>query len=222
MSQQFDAVLFDCDGVLVDSEPLTMGVLRDMLEARGWKLTLQECMQIFVGKATKDEAARIEQETGKPFTTEWLHQFWAQRDVALREKLTTIPGAEALVQQAYAYTQGKIACVSGADRDKLALQLQLVGLQAPFSGKTFSGHDMQRSKPFPDMYLAAMHALQVAPQRCLVIEDSATGVQAGATAGAVVVGFCSPNNPVVSAQKLQQAGAHHIVTDLMQIAALFT
>ena len=53
---RFDAVLFDCDGVLVDSEPLTMGVLRDMLEERGWRMSLQDCMQIFVGKATKDEA----------------------------------------------------------------------------------------------------------------------------------------------------------------------
>ena len=125
---RFDAVLFDCDGVLVDSEPLTMGVLRDMLEERGWRMSLQDCMQIFVGKATKDEAARIERETGQPFTTEWLHRFWARRDVALREHLQAIPGAAALVQQAHALTGGQIACVSGADRDKIGLQLSHTGL----------------------------------------------------------------------------------------------
>ena len=64
----FDAVLFDCDGVLVDSEPITNGVLRDMLEERGWKLSTDECMRIFVGKAVKDETALIEARTGQPVT----------------------------------------------------------------------------------------------------------------------------------------------------------
>ena len=100
--RRYQAVLFDCDGVLVDSEPLTMGVLRDMLEERGWRMSLRECMQLFVGKQTKDEAARIERETGQPFTTEWLHSFWARRDVALRERLQPVDGAPALVQQAHA------------------------------------------------------------------------------------------------------------------------
>ncbi|HUD34592.1 MAG TPA: HAD family hydrolase, partial [Variovorax sp.] len=68
----FDAVLFDCDGVLVDSEPITNGVLRDMLEEAGWTLTKAECMRIFVGKAVKDEAALITSRTGRPVTTEWL------------------------------------------------------------------------------------------------------------------------------------------------------
>ena len=67
---KFEAVLFDCDGVLVDSEPITNGVLRDMLEERGWKLSLAECMRIFVGKAVKDEAATIEAHTGQPLTEE--------------------------------------------------------------------------------------------------------------------------------------------------------
>ena len=65
---KFEAVLFDCDGVLVDSEPITNGVLRDMLAERGWVLTVAECMQQFVGKAVKDEAVLIEQRTGQPVT----------------------------------------------------------------------------------------------------------------------------------------------------------
>ena len=79
----FDAVLFDCDGVLVDSEPITNGVLRDMLEALGWKLSPQECMRIFVGKAVKDEAALIEARTGQPLTEDWLVRFRERRNVGL-------------------------------------------------------------------------------------------------------------------------------------------
>ena len=218
---RFDAVLFDCDGVLVESEPLTMGVLRDMLEERGWRMSLQDCMQIFVGKATKDEAARIERETGQPFTTEWLHSFWARRDIALHAHLQAIPGAEALVRDAYALTGGQIACVSGADRDKIGLQLGKTGLLPWFEGRIFSGHDMPRSKPHPDVYLAAMAQLQVEPQQCLVIEDTVTGVRAGVAAGAAVCGLCLPGNPVVSPEQLLAAGAQQVVAKLDDIRAFW-
>ena len=77
-----------------------MRVLRDMLAQRGWDMPLRECMHIFVGKATRDEAALIEAKTGQPFTQEWLHQFWAARDVALRAELQPIAGAAHIVQQA--------------------------------------------------------------------------------------------------------------------------
>ena len=219
MTQRFAAVLFDCDGVLVDSEPLTMGVLRDLLEERGWKLTLQECMQIFVGKATRDEAARIERETGQPFTTEWLHGFWAARDVALRAQLQPVAGAPELVRLAHVHTQGQIACVSGADRNKIKLQLALTGLTDWFRADCiFSGHEFARSKPYPDIYLAAMQQLQVPAGECLVIEDSVTGVRAGAAAGARVVGYACPHNPVVTAEALLQAGAFAVVSELSQIS----
>ena len=76
---KFEAVLFDCDGVLVDSEPLTNGVLRDMLEEAGWKLSSAECMRLFIGKAVKDGAALIEEKTGRLRTDEWLHEFRGRR-----------------------------------------------------------------------------------------------------------------------------------------------
>ena len=76
---KFEAVLFDCDGVLVDSESITCGVLRDMLQEQGWTLSLRECMDLFVGKMVADERMRIERETGKPFTEAWLAEFRARR-----------------------------------------------------------------------------------------------------------------------------------------------
>ena len=76
-------MLFDCDGVLVDSEPITNGVLRDMLEELGWTLTPAECMRIFVGKAVKDERALIEARTGQPLTEDWLVRFRERRNEGL-------------------------------------------------------------------------------------------------------------------------------------------
>ena len=80
-AMKFEAVLFDCDGVLVDSEPITNGVLRDMLEELGWTLTPAECMRIFLGRTIRSEAALIEAKTGRPLTEEWLAVFRERRDI---------------------------------------------------------------------------------------------------------------------------------------------
>ena len=216
------AVLFDCDGVLVDSEPLTMQVLRDLLAARGWDMTLTECMRLFVGKATRDEAALIEARTGQPFTQEWLEYFWAERDKALRQHLQSVPGAAEVVAHAHAMTNGRIACVSGADRAKVTLQLQKTGFLPWFEGRIFSGHEMPRNKPAPDVYQAAMRALQVQPANCLVIEDTPTGVRAAVAAGAQVVGLCLPHNPVVAAADLLQAGAFCTIDHMQEMGPITT
>ena len=115
----FDAVLFDCDGVLVDSEPITNGVLRDMLAERGWLLTMDECMLQFVGKAVSDEAALIEQKTGMPVTDDWLASFRSRRNTALQAHVTAIPNVTDAVHRIHAGYGGRIACASGADRMKV-------------------------------------------------------------------------------------------------------
>ena len=90
---KFDAVLFDCDGVLVNSEPITNGVLRDMLKELGWTLTLAQCMHQFVGKAVWDERALIEARTGQALTNEWMQRFRQRRNAALMTSLSAIDGA---------------------------------------------------------------------------------------------------------------------------------
>src|SRR5436309_1651088 len=147
LATRFDAVLFDCDGVLVDSEPITNGVLRDMLEELGWKLTREECMRIFVGKAIKDEAAIIEAHTGQPLTEDWIVRFRERRNAALIKDVQPIAGAVAAVALLHARFEGRIACASGADRFKVELQLEKCGLLPYFNGRIFSGHELPRSKP---------------------------------------------------------------------------
>lgn len=187
---RFEAVLFDCDGVLVDSEPITNGVLRQMLNEAGWAISQAECERIFIGKAVRDERTRIEAETGRPLTEDWMRTFYARRDVRLRAELRAMEGALEAVAAAHRHTGGRIACASGADKGKVVMQIEMAGMSPYFADRIFSGHDMPRSKPAPDVYLAAAAHIGADPMRCLVIEDTATGARAGLDAGATVWGYC--------------------------------
>lgn len=220
MSERFDAVLFDCDGVLVDSEGITNGVLRDMLEDLGWKLSPQECMRIFVGKAVKDERALIEARTGQPLTEAWFVRFRERRNQGLVAGVQPIANAVAMVAAVSGHFQGRIACCSGADRFKVELQLEKCGLLPYFQGRVFSGHEMPRSKPAPDVYLAAMEHLGVAAQRCAVVEDTVTGVTSGVAAGATVFGYSPPEAGHDAPAALRAAGASVIFTDLAELPRL--
>lgn len=216
----FDAVLFDCDGVLVDSEPITNRVLVQMLGELGWRLSLEECMHIFVGKAVKDEMALIEERTGFTLTQDWLQMFWGRRNEALERDLLAVPGAVAGVRAVHQALGGRIACASGADRRKVELQLDKVGLLDAFDGRIFSGHETPRSKPWPDVYLAAATALGVDPERCAVIEDTVTGATAGIEAGATVFGYSPGGLSHSGADALRAIGVVQIFTDMAQLPAV--
>jgi HAD superfamily hydrolase (TIGR01509 family) len=221
MTPKFDAVLFDCDGVLVDSEPITNGVLRDMLEELGWKLEPAECMRIFLGKAVKDEKALIEAHTGQPLTEEWLTRFRERRNERLVKEVKPVRGAVEAVAAIHTAYGGRIACASGADRFKVELQLDKCGLAHYFTGRVFSGHELPRSKPAPDVYLAAAAALGVDPGRCAVVEDTVPGATAGTAAGATVFGYSPPEAAGHgSPEALRAAGAGVIFTSMADLAGL--
>ena len=211
------AILFDCDGVLVDSEPITMRVLRQCLHESGWSLSLAECMALFVGVTVRSKTALIEARTGQPLTDAWMDDFYARRNRALTAELQPIAGAVDAVRTLHARLQGRIACASGADRLKVELQLAQVGLADCFAGRVFSGHEMPRSKPAPDVYLAAAQALALAPACCLVVEDTPTGVQAGVAAGATVWAYVPPG---ADRAALRAAGAHALFDDMAALPAL--
>jgi HAD superfamily hydrolase (TIGR01509 family) len=213
---KFKAVLFDCDGVLVDSEPITNGVLRDMLAEIGWQMTPQECWQRFVGHTVRSQKDEIEQHTGKPFSEEWLQTFMNRRNRALQEKLMVIQGIPETVTQLHQRFQGRIAVASGADRFKVEMMLQQVGLFSYFEDRIFSGHEMPRSKPHPDVYLAAANQLGVDPEQCLVVEDTAIGVCAGVAAGATVWGYAVMGQE----ESLRAAGAQQIFNDMNQLLTI--
>ncbi len=212
----FDAVLFDCDGVLVDSEPITNGVLCQMLNESGWALSPQDCMRIFVGKAVRDERALIEARTGRPLTEDWMQTFYERRNLRLKAELQAVPGALQAVVAAHRFTQGRIACASGADRHKVEFQIDQAGMRPYFEQRIFSGHECARSKPHPDVYLVAARSVAVDPARCLVVEDTPTGVTAGVAAGATVWAYCPAPE---AAQALLQAGAARLFATMQDLAA---
>ena len=213
---KFEAILFDCDGVLVDSEPITNGVLRDMLEEAGWQMTVDECMRVFVGKAVRSEAARIEAHTGRPLTDAWMAAFYERRNAALEERLLAVEHVHGTIERVHAHHGGRIACASGADRLKVEMQLAKVGLAPYFAGRIFSGHEMPATKPAPDVYLAAAAALQAAPARCAVVEDTVTGVTAGVAAGATVFAYA----PLDDGAALRAAGAAQVFRSMAELPAL--
>jgi HAD superfamily hydrolase (TIGR01509 family) len=216
----FEAVLFDCDGVLVDSEGITNGVLRAMLGELGWELDAGECMRLFLGKSLRDEVALIEARIGRPLPEGWTAQFRDRRDARLREEVMAIPGAVAAVQALHARFEGRIACASGADRGKVEMQLRRCGLFAYFEGRIFSGYELARSKPAPDVYLVAADAVRTPAARCLVVEDTVTGVTAGVAAGATVWGYSPPEAGHDAPAALREAGAVRIFTRMDELPAL--
>ena len=168
----------------------------------------------------KDEAAQIEARTGQRLTADWLASFRERRNEALDRELLVVPGALGAVREVHAWLGGRVACASGADRLKVELQLDKVGLAPFFRNRIFSGHETPRSKPFPDVYLAAARALGVDPKRCAVVEDTVTGARAGLDAGATVFGYSPGGLSHSSAQALRAMGVAHVFADMAQLPAL--
>ena len=126
-------------------------------------------------------------------------------------------GAHAAVDAAHVHTGQRIACASGADRFKVEMQLTQVGLMGFFVGCVFSGHEMPRSKPAPDVYLAAARHLNAATARCLVVEDTPVGVTAGVAAGATVWAYCPEPE---RGPDLLRAGAHQLFPSMADLPRL--
>jgi HAD superfamily hydrolase (TIGR01509 family) len=169
-----------------------------------------------VGHTVRSRRDLIEQHTGQPWSEAWLTDFMRRRNLALQTELKVIDGVHDAVAHVHRHSQGRLAVASGADRHKVEMMLAQVGLLPYFEGRVFSGHEMPRSKPHPDVYLAAAQHLAVNPARCLVVEDTVTGVQAGVAAGATVWGYAV----LGQGEDLMAAGAKRVFTDMVELHQL--
>ncbi len=197
-----EAVIFDCDGVLVDSEPITCGVLTEMLVELGLDFDLERTIRTFMGKSVKDEIIAIEAMIGRRLEDDWHPQFCRRRDEALAVRVREVVGVRAVVER-LAGLGIPFAVASGADCAKMRLTLGTCGLLPHFSARMFGSDMVARAKPAPDVYLLAMKTLGVDPKRTVIIEDTPTGTRAGVAAGAVVYGLTTLN----AAATLMEAGA---------------
>lgn len=208
-------VAFDCDGVLVDSEPVTCGVLSEMLCELGWQITLDETIKAFVGRLVRDEIPMIEAKIGRVAPPDFYQQFIERRNAALHAGIEPVRHVAKAVERLQA--EGMKFCVaSGADRAKMGITLGKTGLLPWFEGKIFSGMEVARTKPAPDVYLLAAQTMGVDPARCVVVEDTPTGIRAGLDAGMTVYGYAER----MDRQLLLDAGAHLVFDDMAQLPEL--
>lgn len=215
---RFDAILFDCDGVLVDSEPIVNRLIWEMLIELGIDISLEDSIQRFLGKAIREELDAIAEMRGAPLPPNWLSTFQARRNVLLEAKVEAVPHIGHAID-VLSRLGLPMAVASGADRMKVELQLNRTGLIEHFQPtdvRIFSATEVARSKPAPDVYLLAASSLGVSPSRCLVIEDSPTGVTAGHAAGMTVLAYAGRNAP----GPLIAAGATRTFTDMRELPEL--
>lgn len=212
-----DLVIFDCDGVLVDSEVLSAGTLADCLGACGYETSTAEIYASFLGRGLDTVATRFSNATGRPlpadFVERWHAELFARFDVSLRP----CPGVpETLGEMTRPF------CLASSSRpERIDRSLATAGLAHFFRGRTFSAVEVSRGKPAPDLFLHAAARMGAAPARCLVVEDSRSGVAAARAAGMAVVGFTGGSHitpEMVGA--LRHAGCNTFIGDMRRLPPL--
>jgi HAD superfamily hydrolase (TIGR01509 family) len=183
-------VIFDCDGVLIDSERLGVKVDVLMLRELGWPLSEAEVIERFVGRSNRDTQAAIEAHLGRTLPAGWERQF----EPLYRKALADLAPVEGVVEALGAITLP--SCVaSSATHEYLRRMLALTGLHDRFAGRIFSAEDVTKGKPAPDLFLHAAERMAATPAACVVVEDSRSGVQAARAAGMRVLAFAGGLSP---------------------------
>jgi beta-phosphoglucomutase-like phosphatase (HAD superfamily) len=208
-------VIFDCDGVLVDSEVITNRVFAEMLGELGTHFTLPEMFERFVGRSMTQCCELIVELLQRPLPAGFVEQFHSRASTALGAELKTVAGIEAALDVLDAH-RVPYCVASNGTREKMRLTLGHTGLLPRFEGKRFSVDQVTLGKPAPDLFLLAARTFDAAPAHCCVIEDTPTGVTAGVAAGMRVYGYCA----LMPAQRMTAAGAHRTFTSMSELPAL--
>jgi HAD superfamily hydrolase (TIGR01509 family) len=199
-------VIFDCDGVLVDSEPVANRTLAQLLREIGLDLTQEQIFQNFVGYSLPHCMRVIEGMLGRPPPENFLRDLQARTFAAFKTGLRAMPGIEHALDR----LPVPFCVASSGDHEKMHTTLGITGLLPRFTGRIFSVTQVARGKPAPDVYLFAAQQLGAIPSACIVVEDTPPGVQAGVAAGMTVFGYCA-HTPE---HKLKAAGAHRTFDDM--------
>lgn len=217
---KFAAILWDCDGCLIDSEAIACGHAAEELTAAGYSISMQDYVLRFAGKSRSDIHSIIRIETGLDLDglidpEETLHK----RNQLFREKLQPIDG----IRETLDAISLPMAIASGSEFERLEYTLGITSLFDRFVPHVYSSEVVANGKPAPDIFLYAANRIGVAPAECLVIEDSENGVRAGKAAGMIVCGFLGGShiiNRQAHAQRLKLLGADMILEDIRELPAL--
>lgn len=186
-----ELVIFDCDGVLVDSERIALRLNVEIGPELGWSITADEVMQHFVGRSTASIHAVISERLSTEAATLWDERFLDRHRIAVEEDLEAVPGIHEALKRIALPT-----CVaSSGSHEKMRHTLGLTGLYDYFEGRIFSATEVENGKPAPDLFLHAAARMGVHPSKCIVVEDSRFGVEAARAAGMQALGYCGGLTP---------------------------
>ena len=212
----FDLILFDCDGVLVDSEIIAAEVESKLLRESGFDITAEDMCIRFAGMDWKSILLTIEQESDIPISAQLIDKSEKLLDAALARRVKMIEG----VRYALAKLSEQRCICSNSSSARLDLMLTKVGLKPFFEGHIYSAKDLgpDRTKPRPDIYLHGAKQFGVDPANCLAIEDSVHGIHAARAAGMRVIGFTGGSHTYPThADRLTDAGAETVISRMVEL-----
>jgi HAD superfamily hydrolase (TIGR01509 family) len=209
---RFGLIIFDNDGVLVDSEPLANAVLAELLNEYGLPMTVDQCVAEFMGCTLASVGAQVSARLGRPLPPDFEARYHEGLFGRYETGLVAVPGVVAALERINRLT---VTCVaSSGSRERIQLSLTLTGLIDYFDGRLFSADEVVHGKPAPDLFRLAARSLGVAPDACAVIEDSPLGIEAAAAAGMTSFGYAGRTPP----ERL--AGASVVFSDMADLPAL--
>lgn len=209
-------VIFDCDGVLVDTEPVANRLLARVLGEEGFAVSYEECRRLFVGRTMDAVRAHVEEALGRALREDWTPYIRDRTLEAFAEGIEPVPGAPDVIHALRA--RGLPYCVASSGKfEKMRFTLGMTGLLPLVEDVLFSAEEVRHGKPAPDLFLHAAMRMGHEPSRCLVIEDSVPGVQAAVAAGMPVIGYAG--DPLTDAAALESEGAH-VVSDMSALPDL--
>lgn len=198
-----DLVIFDCDGVLVDSERLTVAVEARLLSELGWPHTADQVVERWMGRTSAYQLGEVEARLGRDAMLAFDARSTAEVRAAFERELRAVEGVEELVDRLHAARISTCVASSGTHK-KMRYTLGLTGLYDTFAGRIYSATEVAHGKPAPDLFLHAAARMGVPPTGCVVVEDSVHGVRAAVAAGMTVYGFAGGLTP---AEALAAEGA---------------
>jgi HAD superfamily hydrolase (TIGR01509 family) len=219
LSQPFDLVIFDCDGVLVDSEVISCRVHADVLTRHGYPISVEQVFDRFLGRSARQANVEIEAELGRSLPDDFHSHLRDHLFQSFATTLEMIPH----VDQALAAIAQPVCVASSGSHERMRVTLGRAGLYDTFAPHIFSAAQVEHGKPAPDLFLFAAAQMAASAERCLVIEDSVAGIAGALAAGMTVFGFhggshCRPGY----GETLRAAGATVTFDDMRQLPRLVT
>jgi HAD superfamily hydrolase (TIGR01509 family) len=209
-------LIFDCDGVLVDSEVIANAVLAELITSLGHPTTVDDSIQTYTGRSLKDVLAIAETLLGRPIPQDTADDYRRRLFDRFRRELAPVEG----VQAAIAALPHRRCVASSSAPERLSLALEVAGLAPLFGNSVYSAVQVPRGKPAPDLFLHAARAMGEPPADCIVIEDSPLGVEAAIAGGMRVIGFTGGSHADTDlAKRLTVTGAHTIVAAMRDLPA---